>query len=117
VKIRERILRKLFPEVYQQADKAAEIIADYQGLKDSLKITDGVVTIEGPAGILGDLVNCKVSITPKINTELVLSKYELESMLKVTGNQELISQNLFTSRESKKAIKGISAKTIKEVDL
>jgi len=103
MKIRERVLRKLFPEVYHQVDKAAKIVADYQQLGDSLKITDGKVTIEGPVGILGNLVNCGIKIEPKINTELVLSKYELESALKVEGNQHLITSNLFTNIESKKS--------------
>ena len=104
MKIRERILRKLFPEVYEQADKAAKIIGDYQVLKDSLKITDGTVRIEGPAGILGDLVNCKIKIAPKINTELVLSKYELESALKVEGKQHLVTNCIFTSKDLKEAL-------------
>jgi hypothetical protein len=106
VNIRERILRKLFPEVYRQVDKAAEIVANYQELKDSLKIVDGTVIIEGPAGILGSLANCKVEIRPQINTELVLSKYELESMLKMLGDHQMVSSNYFTNQESKEKIEG-----------
>lgn len=112
MKIRERILRKLFPEVYTQLDKMEEIIVAYLALKDSLKITDGTVKIEGPAGILGDLVNCKIKIAPKINTELVLSKYELESMLHVVGDHELISQNVFENRPFKEVVKGLSTEIV-----
>jgi len=108
MQIRKKFLRKLFPEVYHQVDEAAKIVAGYQELVDSLKITDGVVNIEGPAGILGEMNNCKVSIAPTINTELVLSKYELESALKVLGQGHLISSNLFTNQESKEVVKGIS---------
>jgi len=104
VKTRERILRKVFPEVYEQLDKAEDIVAAYLALKESLKITDGTVKIEGPAGILGDLVNCKVEIAPTINTELVLSKYELEAMVKLVGDQCLVSSNLFTNKETKEAL-------------
>jgi hypothetical protein len=114
--IRERILRKLFPEIYQQVDKAKEIVANYQELKSSLKIVDGVVNIEGPAGILGEMNNCEVSITPKIYPELVLSKYELDSMLKIVGGRgQLISSNLFNNYENKERMK--SAKKTKKGEL
>jgi hypothetical protein len=110
LKIRERILRKLFPEVYQQVDEAARIVLAYQALKDSLKITDRTVRIEGPAGILGNLTNCKITISPKINTELVLSKYELEAMLKVGGEKQLVTQNYFMNKELKEALERPSLK-------
>ena len=105
--IRERILRKVFPEVYTQLDVAKKIITDYQSLKDSLIIKDGIVTINGPAGILGDLKDCTIFLTPTVNTELVLSKYELSSMLHVAGSQSLVSQNFFRTQGSKQTIKAI----------
>ena len=117
MKIREKILRKLFPEVYKQTDKAATIVAHYEALKASLKNTGGIVQIEGPVGVLGDLVNCKVELKPQINTELVLSKYQLDSMLHIAGDHGLVSQNLFTNREFKDAIKGLKVEKVLEVDL
>lgn len=100
MKIRERILRKVFPEVYEQLDKAADIVATYLMLKESLKITDGTIKIEGPAGILGDLVNCKVKIAPKIHTEVVLSKWELEAMLRVAGEKQTVTSCIFQNKAS-----------------
>mgnify|MGYP001565312747 FL=1 len=47
--------------------------------------------------LIGNLENCKISIKPQINPEIVLSKFDLESALKIDGNQHIVKSCNFTN--------------------
>lgn len=100
MKCRERLFRWMCPEVVTVLEQAKGIVREYEMAKDSLRIDGKEVRAEKGVVFLGDVVDSSVTVTPKLYTEVNLSKFELKSLLHVDGEQQTVAGSIFNGHNS-----------------
>lgn len=112
MKYRERLFRWICPEVASVLGQAKGIVREYGAAKDALRIDGKEVRTEKGVIILGHVTNSSLTVTPKLYTEVILSKLEFKSLLHLQGEQQVVTDSIFNAHNTK--ITGISAEAAEE---
>ena len=93
----------LFPE-YEEVcgfmDEIREATKEISGFmvevrEAKIEVRGKSITFKEPVVLVGNITSSSVSIKPTINPEIILSSFEYESLLKISGNHHLVNQNKF----------------------
>jgi len=87
--LKNKLRAWLFPEY----DMVCYFMAEVEEAK--LEVKGKSITFKEPVVLVGNLAECKVNIKPTINPEIILSKLEIESALKVVGKQHIVTNSTF----------------------
>ena len=89
----------------QELDKIAKALELYESIERIVKDRNSYTKKElnlKEVILLGNIADCNVSIKPQVHNRIVLSEVKLQAALRIMGEHQLISQNLFKVEEEKK---------------
>jgi len=92
--IKGKLRAWLFPEY----DEVYQFMQEIREAK--LEVLGKNVTFNEPIVLVGNLTDCKVNIKPTVNPEIFLSKIDFESLLRIMGNQHLVTNSTFIATKT-----------------
>jgi hypothetical protein len=102
MKIREKLFRWMCPEVANVLEQAESIVRTYKQAKDDLTVKGKDVRVVGKGIVfLGDVAASTIKVTPKLYTEVNLSKFELDALVHVSGDHQSISESSFDGHKGR----------------
>lgn len=97
--IKKAIRKWLIPDYMDSLETIAIMLTELEEAKKAVSVEGKDIEIKGPVVFLGSLKDCKVILSPTIKPTIVLSKFEMDSMLHFTGSYSTISNNIMSGVE------------------
>ena len=101
MKRREMLFRWICPEAESMLDQAKSIVREYEKAKDALSFDGKELSTKKGVVFLGHVTNSTVRVTPKLYTEVCLSKFELKSLLHLEGERQIVENSIFSGYDGK----------------
>ena len=96
-----RIKNKLRAWLFPEYDKVRDFMTEIR--KAKLEVTGKSITFREPIVLVGNISECMVSVKPTLKPEIILSKLGIEAALKIMGNYNLVTSNMFQETMPKDA--------------
>lgn len=104
--IKKTIRKWLIPDYMDSLETIAIMLTELEEAKNAVSMEGKDIEIYGPVVFLGSLKDCNVKLIPNIKPTIVLSKFEMDSMLSLYGSNMTVTNCVMSSVEKAVHLRG-----------